>query len=103
MSFKEFKPKFTSGEWKSNPLTDPTNPRYYCIYTKDGDESTINHIAIVDSQNLINKGEVHYNKQLIENSPDMYKLLHLMSNDSDVTDFYKTIINELIDKIDKSK
>lgn len=55
------KTKHTQGELKSNPLTNPTKPDYYCLYTKEGDHKTIEHIVTVTSSGLTNKDEVHGN------------------------------------------
>lgn len=69
--------KHTQGEWKLNPLTNPTNPNHYCLYVQDGDYKTIEHIVTITNNGLKNKEEIHANAKLIHAAPDLLKALYL--------------------------
>jgi hypothetical protein len=69
--------KHTNGEWKLNPLPNPTTPDYYCLYVKDGDHTTVEHIVTITSNGLNNKNEIHANAKLISAAPDLLNALYL--------------------------
>jgi len=69
---------YTKGDWKLNPLPNPTQPKYYCLYTKEGDHTTINHICQITDNGLNDKNEMHANALLLAAAPSMYEALQDM-------------------------
>ena len=68
---KEIK-EYTHGEWKLNPLRDPTRPEYYCIYVKEGDHTTVENIVTVTDLGLKNREHVHGNSARIVKCVNMH-------------------------------
>jgi hypothetical protein len=68
---------YTKGDWKLNPLPNPLHPKYYCLYTKEGDHTTINHICQITDNGLNDKNEMHGNALLLAAAPSMYEALQL--------------------------
>lgn len=63
--------KGTPGPWKLNPLTNPIDPYYYCVYIKTGGPETVQHITQVSGSGLNNKDEFKANAQLIAAAPEL--------------------------------
>lgn len=74
--------KGTKGKWLLNPLTDPTDPDYYCLYTKSGSFLTVQHIGTISKKYNDNPEETQYNALLISKAPEMLEMLNkLYAND----------------------
>ena len=97
----------TKGEWKLNPLPNPTNPDYYCLYAKDGDHTTVEHIVTITSNGLNNKNEIHANAKLICAAPDLLDaLVYILPslkehNDLSGDDYAKECYNKAIQAVSK--
>ncbi|MVW93667.1 hypothetical protein FCL53_17025 [Elizabethkingia meningoseptica] len=63
--------KGTKGKWLLNPLRNPIDPEYYCLYVKEGDHTTVQHIGTITSQYNDNKKEMIFNAKLISKAPEM--------------------------------
>ena len=67
--------KGTKGKWLLNPLTNPTNPDYYCLYTKSGSFLTVQHIGTISKKYNDNPEETQYNALLISKAPELLEAL----------------------------
>lgn len=92
--------KHTKGEWKLNPLGNYENPRYYCLYVKPGDHTTVQHIAVIDTQGLDNKDELTPNAKLMCAAPAMLEVLFFLKEDYEQNEltnhpYYELITNAI--------
>jgi len=94
--------KHTPGLWKANPLRNPTNPEYYCIYVKPGNYKTIQHICQVTGDGLHNAEEKHANARLIMAAPILLKTvinLHAESQHYLSTNVGGKFLQDILDKV----
>lgn len=91
--------KGTKGRWELNPLRDPTNPTYWCLYTQN--ETNIEHIAIISNDGLSNTREAKPNAQLIACAPELLNelinLVRIMDN-KEISEYVTSSARDVINK-----
>lgn len=88
--------KGTKGKWLLNPLRDPTNPEYYCLYVKEGDHKSVQHIGTINSNYNDNPEEMKFNALLISKAPELLSMLISIVNYGGISnmDYIKKLIEE---------
>ena len=91
--------QFTEGQWLINKLSNPKDPHYVCIYSKEGGPETIEHICNLskkDSPNFLD------NALLISESKNLLKSLKTLvesySEDGSISGFELDIARKLVNK-----
>lgn len=81
-----------------NPLNNPTDPRYWCIYTKPGDHTTVSHVAVVAKKDHLNPDEAEYNARAICEVPEMMEILEELAEKEGMLYLFPMSVQKLVKK-----